>query len=126
MSKNIALFIFWAFCLCSGCTPSTSIERDGETQATAVCGVMYAVSYTATYKDIVDLLDNTKRTCSDYESGMETSYRNQDGSLKHAVVIGNKESMIPGTPYDTCIINWELAPATIMQAFEDVCINRNF
>ena len=113
-------------CVSCGCSAQVKIERDNEVVASTVCDTMYAMSDKATHNDMVSLLAQSIVKCSDYKKPTETSYRNQDGSLKHAVVIGSKESKTPGTPYDTCIINWELTPVTALKAFDEVCLNRRF
>lgn len=126
------VFLFSCFCAgalmatlaLNGCGPDYTVDKGEDHMAGVICGTMYFVDYRATEADFQTLLDQTKG-CED-KVGTETSYRNKDGSLKHAVVIGGEDSNIPGTKYDSCIINWELTPETALRAFRDVCLNRQF
>jgi len=106
--------------------PDVTVERDGEVVCSAVCGTMYACSHKATQEDYKALQKAVEENC-DEPTGEEVSYRNQDESLKHAVVIGDAEEIKkPGTEFDTCIINWEVNRETALKAFKEVCLERRF
>lgn len=102
------------------------VERAGERQAGVVCGTMYFAEDTATEEDFKALLELSEAECED-PPGTETSFRNKDKSLKHAIAIGDANTIrTPGTEFDTCIVNWELSPKTALRAFKEVCIDRRF
>lgn len=106
--------------------PDVTVERDGEALCSTVCGTMYACSHKAGEEDFKELLKRTERACTEPE-GTEQSYRNEDGSLKHSVIIGDAEVIKKqGTEFDTCIINWEVNRETALKAFKEVCLNRRF
>ena len=106
--------------------PDASVTHGDDMVASSVCGIMYTTDHNATRADFQMLLQETKKAC-DEPVGTETSWRNQDGSLKHATIIGDEDIIsTPGTPFDCCIINWELTPVAAFAAFEDVCLNRHF
>ena len=118
----IASILLWAVYT----EPDVTVERDGEVVCSSVCGTMYACSHKATEEDYRALQEAVERDC-DEPTGEEVSYRNQDGSLKHAVVIGDAEVIKKqGTEFDTCVINWEVNRETALKAFKEVCVQRKF
>ena len=105
--------------------PDIAIVKMDETVASCVCGHMYAASHKATLEDFQTLVKRCSVVCGDV--GTETGWRNPDGSLRHAIVIGKKGVIgVPGTEFDTCVVNWALSPESAAQAFEEVCIRRKF
>lgn len=130
MKKNIAIVIsvlaIAIICIASALKPNVSIERNDEVVASAVCGVGYFANHTVTRSEFQTLLRLSAEECSD-EAGTETTHLNEDGELKHAVIIGDSDTVhTKGSVYDTCVINWELTPVAAFKAFEQVCINRQF
>lgn len=123
-AASLGIFLFGATEM-GWLSPDVAITHNDETIASCACGEMYATSHKCTLEDFETLVRRCTVVCSD-PKGVEHNWRNPDGTLRHAVVIGSKESKLPGTPYDTCIVNWELSPAAAINAFVDVCIRRNF
>ena len=105
--------------------PDAEVYQGEEVVASSVCGVGYFAADKATRADFQLLLQRTREACSK-EAGVVASHRNEDGSLRHAVVIGGEDAKTPGVPYDTCVVNWELTEVAAEKAFIDVCLERNF
>lgn len=124
---TVILTIVGAICLQAVLNgPDVTVERGDETLCSTVCGIMYACSHKAGEEDFKELLKRTTEVCTEPE-GVEQSYRNTDGSLKHTVIIGDDDVIAePGTEFDTCIINWEVNKETALKAFKEVCIERRF
>jgi hypothetical protein len=96
------------------CHPDVAVKHGDNIVASTVCGMMYVADPTdATRADFQLLLQNTREVCKE-ELGTEESWRNEDGSLKHAVLINES----------SCVINWELCQVAALKAYEEVCMNK--
>lgn len=103
-----------------------TIYKDGEATCGVVCGLMYTCDHRATEEDFKNLLEKTENACTE-EFGTASSYRTEEGELKHAVIIGDDEVIAEqGTEFISCIINWEASKETALKAFKEVCLERRF
>lgn len=126
------IVVFFCFPLLGALVSSCQDLADAEVKygdnivARTICGELYFFDYTCTPADFDLLIKRSIQKCEE-APGTETSYRNEDGSLKHAIVIGEPGvANRPGAPFDLCLINWELDHKTAAKAFLDVCVNRKF